>query len=242
MDQLKIPISVRYLNAENPVVRAITDRILSTLLVTDVSHGLREPARFSRFEEFLAPDEWRALLRFGIDREPQFQISHVISPDKNERRLNLNYRRSRVLYQLEHFENLMTDRLRHYLPRIVASLGMAPFSCSHVELQLTASNDGEFFRVHNDNGHQLLEQRAITFVLFFFQEPKGFSGGALRLYDLYSASQQSTTGCDFIEITPTQNTIVFFPSHIMHEVTTVHCAEKAFRSSRFTLNGWIKRR
>jgi SM-20-related protein len=223
------------------LVRAVTDRVLASLWPTSEQRRpeTTENARYALFEEFLAPEEWRPLLQFAADQEPQFQGSRVISPQSDQGVADPNYRRSRVLFQPGRFEALMAERLRFYFPRILAALKIPPFVIKQFEVQLTASNDGEFFRMHNDNSTQV--GRAITFVLFFFAEPQAFSGGTLRLYDTRSVNGQLTATRSFVEITPRQNMIVFFPSHFLHEVTTISCPDRTFGSSRFTLNGWIHR-
>ncbi|MBE9012911.1 2OG-Fe(II) oxygenase, partial [Pseudanabaenaceae cyanobacterium LEGE 13415] len=43
------------------------------------------------------------------------------------------------------------------------------------------------------------------------------------------------------EIQPINNSIIFFPSHFLHEVLPVSCPSRQFADSRFTLNGWIRR-
>ena len=57
------------------------------------------------------------------------------------------------------------------------------FPLQQVESQLTASNDGDFYRSHLDTDGRSLDGRAIACVYYFFREPKAFTGGALRLYD-----------------------------------------------------------
>jgi SM-20-related protein len=227
---------------DRALVRAVTERILASLGSGESrppQPGATEPAHYCLFEEFLSPAEWRTLLQFATDHEPRFQTSRVVSPRNGQGVADHNYRRSRVLFQPAPFETLMADRLRYYFPRILSALKIPPFAVRQFEIQLTASNDGEFFRMHNDNSTQ--RGRAITFVLFFFAEPRAFSGGALRLYDTRSANGRLIPTRSFVEILPRQNMIVFFPSHLLHEVTTVICPDKSFGSSRFTLNGWIHR-
>ena len=60
---------------------------------------------------------------------------------------------------------------------------MPPFAISHFEIQLTATNDGQFFRQHKDDDADSVRTRVLTFVYYFYREPKAFRGGALQLYD-----------------------------------------------------------
>src|SRR5262249_43819742 len=105
--------------------------------------------------------------------------------------------------------------------------------------QLTASNDGDFFRPHNDNTQADAPSRAVTFVYFFHREPKRFAGGELLLYDWRLENDYPAPVALRKTISPEQNTIVFFSSECLHEVRRVTCPTRAFADSRFTLNGWI---
>ena len=73
--------------------------------------------------------------------------------------------------------------MRQRLLEVLEELGFPPFDPSHVEASLSATNDGGFFGVHNDNGHALLHSRRLTFVYYLYREPQGFQGGDLRLYE-----------------------------------------------------------
>jgi Rps23 Pro-64 3,4-dihydroxylase Tpa1-like proline 4-hydroxylase len=112
---------------------------------------------------------------------------------------------------------------------------MDEFPVTHVEAQLTASNDGDFFCPHSDNSHEKVVSRTLTFVYFFHREARPFEGGELLLHDSYGDCQ---TG-NYQTIVPQQNQVVFFPCSALHEITPVVCPSKAFADSRFTLNGWL---
>jgi Rps23 Pro-64 3,4-dihydroxylase Tpa1-like proline 4-hydroxylase len=200
-----------------------------------------EPARFSLFEEILAPDELSELEAYVAAHERGFRRSQVIAQQRNEGVDDPNHRKSRVLFEVGPIQALIERRLRTCLNQIFRSLDHPPFTVATVEAQITASNDGEYFRTHNDNTHQALQTRELTYVLFFHREPRPFLGGELRLYDSRAESGRWVAGTRFTAIAPERNTAVFFPSHFMHEVATVHCPSRAFGDSRFTLNGWLHR-
>lgn len=98
----------------------------------------------------------------------------------------------------------------------------------NVELQVTAHGNDCYYKVHNDNGSADTTHRILTYVYYLHRQPKSFTGGELKVY-----------GEQTITVQPTHNTLVFFPSHIMHEVLPVNCGED-FTDSRFTVNGWIR--
>jgi Rps23 Pro-64 3,4-dihydroxylase Tpa1-like proline 4-hydroxylase len=200
-----------------------------------------EPPRFSLFEEFLAPEELSELTNYVLARQGHFRTSQVISHARNEGRIDYNHRRSRVLFELGILHDMVSDRLKSYFPQILDSIGHPWFEISSIEAQITASNDGEFFRTHNDNTHAFLVSREVTYVFFFHREPAAFTGGELRIYATRRENGRCVAGDIYTSITPRQNMAVFFPSYLMHEVTIVRCPSRAFADSRFTLNGWIHR-
>jgi Rps23 Pro-64 3,4-dihydroxylase Tpa1-like proline 4-hydroxylase len=127
------------------------------------------------------------------------------------------------------------------LPRVLAKLREPLFPVVHTEVQITASNHGDFFRWHSDNGQEEIASREITFVYFFHREPTRFQGGELRIYDsvLHNGGYLPTKS--YRTVVPLQNQIVFFRSSLAHEITPVECPSGEFGDSRFTVNGWFHR-
>jgi SM-20-related protein len=189
-------------------------------------------------DEFLSPQELDELVGFALEHEADFQSSEVISPTGEPGTIDYSHRRSRVLMDLGKHEQLILDRVRCVLPRVLDQLGLDEFPVMHTEVQITASNDGDFFRAHCDDAQDSIASRRMTFVYFFHLDPRPFEGGELRIYDL-PWKEQRFTGGDYQSIVPQQNQIVFFLCSQVHEITPVNCPSRAFADSRFTLNGWL---
>jgi SM-20-related protein len=198
------------------------------------------PARCVVLDEFLAPQELEQLTRFTLEHESDFSASSVVSPNAESGVVNYDHRRSRVLMDLAQYEDLMLDRIRSVLPRVLDQLGMEEFAITGVEAQVTASNDGDFFRFHSDNGSERVRSRQLTFVYFFHREPRQFEGGELRIHDSHLRDGAYVSDDTYQAIVPQQNQIVFFPCELLHEITPVTCASQRFADSRFTLNGWLR--
>lgn len=195
------------------------------------------------FDEFLVASELRALLDYTLARGGDFTGTHVVAADGSGLRDD-SYRRSRVLYDLGPFESMFGARLRTFLPHVLARLDYPWFPVRHLEIQLTASNNGEFFRVHTDNGSKQdssVGQRALTFVYFFHREPRAFSGGEMRLYDTRHDGGSAVAAGPYRIVQPLQNQVVFFDSSSLHEIVPVGCPSGDFADSRFTVNGWFHR-
>jgi len=208
----------------------------------DSTVGILEHPEFLRqcvvLDEFLAPQELDELIAFTLEHEPDFEESEVVSP-AGEGVQDYTHRRSRVLMNLGEHEEVMLDRIRGVLPSVLDQLGIEPFPVTRVEAQITASNDGDFFAAHTDDGQKAISSRCLTFVYFFHREPRQFEGGELLLHGASSTKGGSAGAGSHQSISPRQNQIVFFPCSCLHEITPVVCQSQAFADSRFTLNGWL---
>jgi SM-20-related protein len=188
-------------------------------------------------DEFLAPHELDELVNYALQHEADFQSSSVVSPSGDPGTIDYNHRRSRVLMDLGKHEQVILERVRGVLPRVLDQLGVEEFPVTHVEAQITASNDSDFFGAHSDDSQEMIASRRITFVYFFHREPRQFEGGELRLHDSRRGEHVGTGS--YQTIVPQSNQIVFFPCSLLHEITPVECPSRAFADSRFTLNGWL---
>ena len=188
-------------------------------------------------EEFLAPQELERLAQYVQAHETDFVLSEVVAPGAAASTVDFEHRKSRVLFVLGEHEDVISGRILSYLPRILPAVGLQPFPIARVEAQITASNDGDFFRPHEDNGDPPLRTRELTFVYFFHREPKGFSGGALRLYGLLEGDDTA-----FVDVEPAQNSLLVFPAWAPHEVTPIACASSERADARYSVNCWLYRR
>jgi Rps23 Pro-64 3,4-dihydroxylase Tpa1-like proline 4-hydroxylase len=195
-------------------------------------------ARCVVLDEFLAPQELEELIGYTLRHELEFKNSEVIAPTGETGVKDYSHRRSRVLMELGEQEDVILGRIRHVLPLVLEQLEMDDFPIARTEVQITASNDGDFFRAHCDDAQQLIASRKLTFVYFFHREPSRFSGGELRLHDSRGNNEHIGTG-SYETIVPQQNQIVFFPCSTLHEITPVCCTSREFADSRFTVNGWL---
>ncbi len=198
------------------------------------------PAKCVVLDEFLSPQELEELTRFTIEHEADFSASEVVSPRADGGIVDYEHRRSRVLTELGHHQDRMLARIKAVLPQVLETLGMEEFSIADVEAQVTASNDGDYFHFHSDNGSERVASRHLTFVYFFHREPRQFEGGELRIHDARLEDGTYVSEGSYQTIVPRQNQIVFFPCELLHEITPVNCASQLFADSRFTLNGWLR--
>ena len=220
-------------------------RAQSTAVVSETSVVVRQrpaslPAQCVILDEFLAPQEVEELTRFALEHEAQFTASEVVAPTSERGVIDYEHRRSRVLEDLGRYQELLVRRIKMVLPQVVHKLGMEEFAIASVEAQITASNDGDFFRFHSDNASDRVAARHLTFVYFFHREPRQFEGGELRIHDARLEQDRYISAGSYQTIVAQQNQIVFFPCELLHEITPVKCPSRLFADSRFTLNGWLR--
>jgi Rps23 Pro-64 3,4-dihydroxylase Tpa1-like proline 4-hydroxylase len=198
------------------------------------------------FENFLSADEHKQLLEFVVSQEENFNSSTVnfktrdmaTKPDTPV--VNEKIRRSKTLDRLGRFEDAFNERIKQIIVDVLKRLNHPQFEIERIEIQATASGDGDYFRMHQDRDED--STREISFVYFFYQEPKRFSGGELRIFETEIINQRPVPVDRSQTLIPRQNQILFFPSRHEHEVLPVRVPSKAFPHSRFTINGWIHRK
>ncbi len=191
------------------------------------------PSPYALIDNFLSVNQLNDLLRYSINKQSEFVPTTNSANDPN-------YRRSFYLTNFPKFSELMLSLVRKITPQIIKHLDINNFEIGQVETQMTAHNDGNYYKIHNDNGSPDSATRVLTYVYYYHREPKPFTGGELVIYDSKIENGYSVAANSHKVIQPTSNTIVFFPSHCMHEVLPVSCPSQYFANSRFTINGWVR--
>ena len=187
----------------------------------------------------LGPVENQALLSFLVENENNFTSATVLEPGAKTNAVNEKLRRSRTLDKLGRFEQLLADKIKQHLQPALQKLGHKEFPLGRIEIQATASNDGDYFRLHPDSDAN--DTRELSFVYFLHAEPRRFSGGELRIFATKLVNGEFSRADHSHMLSPRQDAMVFFPSLNQHEVLPVRVPTKEFRDSRFTINGWIHR-
>ncbi|MEM1172373.1 MAG: 2OG-Fe(II) oxygenase [Cyanobacteria bacterium P01_H01_bin.35] len=191
-------------------------------------------SRYLLIENFLTNSETQQLLNYIFQRKSDFVPTTTSTKAEN-------YRRSLVLHSFPKFRELIVKRIQEIFPDVLNQLSIPVFSIGEIESQLTAHNDNNFYKIHNDNGSPDTATRVLTYVYYFYREPKAFTGGELIIYDSQVQGKHYVKAETFNTIEPKNNSIIFFLSRYMHEVLPVNCPSQNFADSRFTFNGWIRR-
>jgi hypothetical protein len=167
---------------------------------------------------FLDTEEYERLLRFAVGQEWRYEKSGVLGDP--------SWRESRILFHFPPWDSDFRARLGRMGQALAGHFSRrAIIDPRLTEAQLTAHSNGHYFKRHCDTGHESTNARVISYVYYFFQEPRPFQGGQLEV--------------DGAVYDPEPNSVVFFPSDLMHEVLPITCSGR-WEHSRFTINGWLR--
>lgn len=193
------------------------------------------PSTYLQIDNFLSPETHARLVAYAIDHESEFLPANVDADVTG-------YRHSLVLHDFPEFSQLMRKSVQERIESLLAFFQLPPFPIQDIECQLTAHNDGHFYKTHNDNGSAGTANRMISYVYYFHQQPKGYTGGELRLYDTRVQNNIYVAAENHHDVIPRDNSIVFFLPRYLHEVLPVSCPDRQFANSRFTINGWVRQK
>ena len=196
--------------------------------------------------DFLPAEELRNLLDWVLSNEGSFTAATVRSG--NDQVINPDRRIALTSGKLGPIRPLLRERMLEALPTLMEKTGAKGPAPTTLEIELAAHGDGAHFRPHTDlpigearQRRTIDDDRVLSAVLYFYGEPKGFSGGELRLFKLGVDPDTAGKG-DFLEIQPLQNSLVVFHSWVRHEVRPVAVPSQAFRDYRFAANIWFRRK
>ncbi|HEY9867488.1 MAG TPA: 2OG-Fe(II) oxygenase, partial [Candidatus Obscuribacterales bacterium] len=189
---------------------------------------------YLQIDNFFSEEDHQKLLSLTLANQNNFFSSEVINQESE-------YRQSYILLP-EHFaefHELITQKILTARPQVMEELKIQMFLVAHLEIQITAHLHGGYYKIHQDVDSGKAANRKLTYVYYFHQQPQGFYGGDLRLYQTKIQGEEATIQEKFTQIQPLNNSIIFFDSRCKHEVLPVYCPSQQFADSRFTLNGWI---
>jgi SM-20-related protein len=196
---------------------------------------IRHP--FVRIENVLSESEVAGLLARVMQLEPQFQPSVALTVPAAAS----DVRKSLVINAPADAVRPVVEKVRPLIAATLTALRLPPIQTAEIESQITASNDGAFYGMHTDANKSQMQRRYLTYVYYFNNPPKAFTGGELFLFDDLLRDNKLATAKTYQAVEPTHNTMVLFWARIMHEVRPVIAPSQQFRDSRFTVNGWVNK-
>ena len=196
---------------------------------------LNRPPPFGAVHNWLGLEMVNRLLAHSMSHRHLFEDSTIAYP--GDKKVNPKRRISLKLKELGDLKGELEASWRSALPMMIETLGSQKFIPSKIDLAIVSHGDGAFFERHKDWPTGTPNPRVISGVYYFHSAPKAFSGGNLQLYSL--GARDSGPRGQHVSIEPENDSMVFFPSWFIHEVTPIQCPSGRFEDSRFALNCWF---
>ena len=182
---------------------------------------------------WLGEAEAARLLAYALATEARFAPTKLA--DHGTGRLDSVVRQSAVLKDLGAFADPLLKKALALQAVLETALDMAHTPPNSMQIEMVAHGDGAFYRPHTDTftGDEYTPggRRRMTMVYYLHRQPRRFTGGRLRMFDL--------AGAETIEIEPVHDSLLVFPSAARHEVETVSCPDGTFADGRFSVNIWL---
>ena len=194
---------------------------------------------FIVLDGFLSPERHAQVVDYFLEAVVDLIEASVVKGDGKRVRDDAA-RSARVGYEPTALKAWFLPLVAEHFPECFRRFAIPVFEPARLELQLTASFHGDFYKAHRDydpekpNG---VETRRISYV-YYFRPPGGsFEEGHLRLYD-WRKPDDVAAAKRFTTVLPLDNRLILFPSHALHEVMAVRALSGRVEDGRFTLNGW----
>jgi hypothetical protein len=205
-----------------------------------------------QLSDFLPADTHRRLLDWTLNHRDRFRPATVnAGREGSGSEVDPAKRVALVTRRLDDICEELENRLLGAFDSIAERSGYRGPRLTSLELEIAAHGDGAHFRDHVDIpigpkrvpiGNNPHEDRVLSAVLYFHREPKGFSGGTLRLYRFgVDVEVEGAEAANHVDLEPTDNSLVAFPSWVRHEVRPVRCPSGDFADYRFAVNCWYCR-
>jgi SM-20-related protein len=182
----------------------------------------------------LQPAFCESLLTHAIGEQARSHPGKVAGGSSGHALVDPDVRKVTVVHGSSEITDAFARLVDGWLPNVRSSLGMRPAVRGDIEVSMVAYGDGDCYVRHIDTYTGAAASgppREITFVGYFFREPRGFTGGALRLFDIH--------GREHVDIEPVCGLVTAFPSWLPHEVLPVSCPNGDFADRRFAVNIWV---
>ncbi len=173
------------------------------------------------------------LLAYSLAAEDRFAPTRL--NDHGAGRVDTVVRQSYVLRDLGAFAGSLRRKALSLQAGLETAFDMAHMPAHIEQMEMVAHGDGAFYQPHTDTypGDEYAPggRRRMTMVYYLHRQPRRFTGGRLRLFDL--GGEQS------IMIEPTHDSLLVFPSSARHEVERISCPDGTFGDGRFAVNIWL---
>jgi SM-20-related protein len=188
-------------------------------------------------ESLLGPELVQQLLHFVEEQRESFRPATVYSREAHENRLNLEARNCLRLNDVGPFKATLKQAVEEVLPAATKLLGILGPTPKPRELEMCAYGNSASVGPHIDTS-SAGPRRVVSCVYYFFHQPAGFSGGALRLFAWPNVAEPQIGARSTVDFVPQCDSMIIFPSALHHEVRPIVCPSGDWRDYRFSINCW----
>jgi predicted 2-oxoglutarate/Fe(II)-dependent dioxygenase YbiX len=195
-----------------------------------------------------------ALLAHALGHERDFCPAKVVDAMSDTGHVDAEVRQNLHLKGAGSVPTSVLDAVQAAAPTALERLGVASIQVDRnwrIEAEITCTGDGGFFTAHVDNGQKRLSSRMVTFVYFFGEDPRPFTGGELcverdwrsgdRIYFTDATPGDDNAPKGMVQVVePRPNRLVLFRGDRLHEVRRVSSDPDRFAAGRFTVTGWLR--
>lgn len=212
---------------KHPSAQFLSRCLVGKLDAHHTPKGTVWPAPFVLLESFLPEETNRRLLQIACANQTKFEPATVggtsYSPELRQQ-INLDNEEIKDL-----MKPAVVPALLQAWPKLVQN---SPSSNpAYRGLTVTLTHNQQFGRIHRDD---VGGKYSVSCVYYFHQEPRAFTGGALLLYDTQQDGLEVQTRL-FTQVKPNNNSVIFYPSHVYHQITSVSCEQNDFAKGRFAI-------
>jgi hypothetical protein len=199
------------------------------------------PVTFVALNDLLGRQDVERLFRYALSREQEFREVRTIAPAAEGAATSFEQRSVRRLVASEQEVDVVSERVRAALPRVLAAFGIEPVTEPAIEAAIVTLGDGDALTVSVPRegasaGGQL------AFLYFFHREPVAFEGGTLVLREAPSADAPDRKGDPgrTIRGDMRHNAVVFLGPGLEAAIDRVRVPSKKFADGAFAVVGVLR--
>jgi SM-20-related protein len=192
------------------------------------------------YRDVLGPAAVAGLLDYVMLHRDRFRPAPVRSRGIEQEAVDRGRRDGLLLGDLGPFRGPIEAFVRRITPDALARLGLTEPAVEPREFEISSDGDGGHFATHLDTTDLPDRVRILSCVYYFARSPIRFGGGELRLRGFPHPSGEGSP--PVVDVLPETDTLVAFPSWLVHQILPIRMPSAAWADRRFAINCWIHRR
>jgi SM-20-related protein len=191
------------------------------------------------YRNVLGPASVAALLDYVVLHQGRFRPAPVRNRGIVQEGVDRTRRDGLLLGDLGPLRAPIEAFVRRIARDALARLGLTEPVVEPREFEISSYGDGGHFAAHLDTTDLPDRVRILSCVYYFAGSPVRFHGGELRLHGFPGSSGEGSP--PIVDVVPETDTLIAFPSWLVHQILPVRVPSAAWADRRFAINCWIHR-